>query len=244
MCQRGVRVQVQGSAVCSYRIAMATHAKEHHALSDVRPRIALIEAEGRASVRARALKSRLHIAHKGDATQGDNSQQAVRLPVVGRHRDRALAERLGSRVSSARALADIGQRARHTLPGVEALRRLALTAEVFRGIELRLDRCHDALGNLVLDGKEVGQLAVVPVGPYVSARDRVNELYRDADSGAGSANSPFKDVTCAEVAPCLCDVDDAFLVLDTAVARDDGKPTGLGQCGGDLRGDAVCQGLL
>src|SRR5499433_3434936 len=84
VCQRRVRVQVQGPAVCSYSIAMAAHAKEHHALSDVRPRIALIEAEGRASVRARARTSRLQITYKGHATQGDNSQQAVCLPVVGR----------------------------------------------------------------------------------------------------------------------------------------------------------------
>src|SRR5262249_24937678 len=61
MCQRRVRVQVQGPAVCSYCVAMATHAKEHHTLSDVRPRVALIEAEGRARVRAGLQKDRLHV---------------------------------------------------------------------------------------------------------------------------------------------------------------------------------------
>ena len=56
--------------------------------------------------------------------------------------------------------------------------RLGGGAEPLLGIEVRLDRGDDALGDLVLDGEDVAQLAVVSLGPDVLAGLGVDELRR------------------------------------------------------------------
>ena len=48
------------------------------------------------------------------------------------------------------------------------------------GGELDLQGCDDVLRDLVLQGEQVGHLAVVPLGPQVVAGQRVDELGGDA----------------------------------------------------------------
>src|SRR3546814_4580246 len=73
-------------------------------------------------------------------------------------------------------------RARHESPGIDAVRLLAGGAEALLGVELRLHRGHDVLGDVVLDGEDVLQLAVVLLGPEVLAGLGVDELNGDAQA--------------------------------------------------------------
>ena len=55
----------------------------------------------------------------------------------------------------------VRQGAHDQVPGVEALRRLALGPETLVGPDLRLDGGYHRLGDLVLDGEHVGEPPVV-----------------------------------------------------------------------------------
>src|SRR3546814_17731474 len=71
-------------------------------------------------------------------------------------------------------------------PGIDAVRLLAGGAEALLGVELRLHRGHDVLGDVVLDGEDVLQLAVVLLGPEVLAGLGVDELKgRSEERGVG-----------------------------------------------------------
>ena len=78
------------------------------------------------------------------------------LAVARADRNRSPAERLRLLVPGERTLGDAGQRPDYALPGVEAVRRLALNGEMLGGIKLRLDRPDHPLGDLVLHRKDVG----------------------------------------------------------------------------------------
>ena len=71
---------------------------------------------------------------------------------------------------------------------------------MFRGVELRFDGGDNALGDLVLDGEDVGEVAVVALCPDVVAGRRVDKLRGDAQALAGLAHAAFEHVAHAELA--------------------------------------------
>jgi hypothetical protein len=83
------------------------------------------------------------------------------------------------------------QRADVAFPGIEVVGWLALDADVLVRLKLRLDRRHNALGDLVLDGEDVGNLAVVTFLLNVVATSGFDQLRHDTDAAAGPANAPF-----------------------------------------------------
>ena len=135
-------------------------------------------------------------------------------------------------------------RAHHQIPGIEAARRLVLRAKTFGGIEMRLDRGNDRLGDLVLHGEDVGDVAVVALGPQMAAGGDIVELRGNAHLVAAPAHAAFDDVAHAEIMRDLVDVDRAALVDKRRVARDDEEPPQLGQRGDDVLADAVGEILL
>ena len=58
--------------------------------------------------------------------------------------------------------------------------RLALRPKTFSRIEMRLDRGDDRLGDLVLHGEHVGEIAVVALGPQMAPGGDVVELRGNA----------------------------------------------------------------
>ena len=78
------------------------------------------------------------------------------------------------------------------------------SAELARVLELRVPdlgrddpggyRAGDALRDLVLDGKHVGQLAVVSVGPEMVPGFGIDQLRRDPDPIAGTTDAAFDHV--------------------------------------------------
>ena len=83
------------------------------------------------------------------------------------------------------------------------------------------------MGYLVLNGKDVGELAVVAAGPDMSATLRFDELGGDADAVARAANAAFEDIADAEFAANSAHIDRLPLVGEARVAGDDEDPVVL-----------------
>ena len=67
-----------------------------------------------------------------------------------------------------------------------------------RRVELQLQGVGNRRRNLVLDGEDVGHLAVVALRPQVRAVGSQNELRRHTDAAAGAADAALEDVRHAE----------------------------------------------
>ena len=120
----------------------------------------------------------------------------------------------------------------------------ALRAEILRGVKLRLDGGDDGLGDLVLHGEHVGEVAVVALGPEMAAGGDVVELRGDAHAVAALADAAFEHVAHAELVGDLLQVNGLALVDERGVARDHEEPAQLRQRGDDVLADAVGEILL
>jgi hypothetical protein len=106
------------------------------------------------------------------------------------------------------------QRPHHQIPRIQAVGRLALGAEVFRGVELRLDCGDDRLGDFVLHLKHVGELAVIALGPDMASCGDVVELGCDANAIAPFTHAALEHVTDAEFIGDLLHVHGLALVVN------------------------------
>lgn len=67
-----------------------------------------------------------------------------------------------------------------------------------RGVQGQRQACHDAAGNLVLDGKDVAPAAIPGLRPEMRVGVRFDQLGRDADPLAGLADAALDDMTDAQ----------------------------------------------
>ncbi len=112
------------------------------------------------------------------------------------------------------------------------------------GRQRDLERGDDLTRDLVLDLEDVGQLAVVALGPDVAAGRPVDQLGRDPDAVAGLAHAAFERMPHAELAAHLPQIGGAALVGEGGVARDHQQTGDLGEVGDDVLGDPVGEILL
>jgi hypothetical protein len=129
-------------------------------------------------------------------------------------------------------------------PDIEAGRRLSQSA-VLLGVGNRWGNSdRHSLSDLVLQRKDVGEIAVVALGPDVLASLGLDQLRSDADAIAGLAYAAFEHIAHTELAPNLLHIDRAALVSEAGVARDDEQRGIAGQRGDDVLGDPVGHELL
>ncbi len=166
-------------------------------------------------------------------------KNAERLAVIRIDTDRLLQQRLRHDIVLPRHAPVMRQRPHHQIPGIHAVRRLALGAKILRGIKLRLDRGDDGLGDLVLHGEHIGEVAVVALRPDVAAGGDVVELRRDAHAVAALAHAALDHVADAEFLGDLLHMDGFAFVDERRVARDHEEPAQLRQRGDDVLADAV-----
>src|SRR6516225_10377767 len=208
------------------------------------PRITVVETECCPRLHHRLQKEGLYLSRELRAAQQYPGEHAMGLAIGGGDRDSAPAQRLGFRHPGAGDLAEMRKGADQALPGVELFGWLALAAEVLGRVEFRLDRRYHPLGDFVLEYEDVGELAVVALGPNVGSGRGLDQLRGNAQTVAGSTHATFEDIVHAELTADLLYVDRTALVGEAAVARDDKEPPDLRQRGDDVLGHAVREKLL
>src|ERR1700759_173340 len=91
----------------------------------------------------------------------------------------------------------------------------------FGSLNLPRKRTHDIRRHLVLQIEDVGEVAIIAVGPDVNASLSMNELAGDAHPATCLAHAAFQHVAHAKVAGDCADINGPALVGKGAVARDD-----------------------
>ncbi len=110
---------------------------------------------------------------------------------------------------------EVRQRAHDEIPCAEILRRALLRAHSLGGDQLRLDGRRDALGQVVLEGENIGDLAIVVLRPNMGAAGHVDELGGDSHAIPGFSDAALKDVLDAELPADSADVDRDVLVNES-----------------------------
>src|SRR5215831_1721031 len=120
------------------------------------------------------------------------------------------------------------------VPSAELARVLELGVPDLSRDDPRGYRAGDALCDLVLDGKYVGQLAVVSLGPEMVPGFGIDQLRRDPDPIAGTTDAAFDHVTHAQLARHLADIHSGPLVSERRAARNDKEGAVARQVGDDV----------
>ena len=68
----------------------------------------------------------------------------------------------------------------------------------FGSANRRFQRSRDGIGDLILNGKDVIEIAIVAFGPYVMPVLRVDQLASDADTVPGFSDAAFQDISCSQ----------------------------------------------
>jgi hypothetical protein len=78
-----------------------------------------------------------------------------------------------------------------------------------------------AIANFVLDGKDIFKPSIITLCPPVSTSSSIDQLARNADAVAGTADTPFEDVADTQLTANLADIGRLALVLEARIASDD-----------------------
>src|SRR5262249_12458300 len=92
------------------------------------------------------------------------------------------------------------------VPRIELIWVLALRLADLGRDDAGRERAGGAPGDLVLDGKDVGQSAVVTIRPQMVPRRRLDQLCGDADAIAGPPHAALEHVANAKLAAHFADV--------------------------------------
>ncbi len=128
--------------------------------------------------------------------------------------------------------------------GIEVLGWRPVNAPPLLGQQLDLQLVDDAARDLALDGKDVGELTVVAVGPEVTAVLAVDELGGDAHARAGLADAAFQDEFDPEILAHLVHLHRLALVGKRRIARDNEQAGDFRQVGDDVLGDPIAKIFL
>ena len=102
----------------------------------------------------------------------------------------------------------------------------------------------DRLGDLLLDGEDVVQLAVERAGPELEAGAAVHQPRRDPQPVLGLAHAPLEQRADAQPPRDLAAVDRRAAEAERGAARGDAQPGDAPERGDDLLGHAVAEVLL
>src|SRR5215467_5065077 len=106
------------------------------------------------------------------------------------------------------------------VPGIVLTRFLAPRLLDFGCDNAGLDRGGNAPGDLVLDGKDIGQFAIVAIRPQVMACRGLDQLGGNADAIGGSPHAAFEHVAHAELTPHFAYIHSRTFVSKGGAARD------------------------
>ena len=119
-----------------------------------------------------------------------------------------------------------------------------LDAVNLSSLEARRYCTHDARDDPVLHVKNVGDIAIEPIGPQMVAGFGFDQLPGDTHPETRLANAAFEHVTHAQLAGDLFDVDNLAFVGERRIAGDDEEGAVARQRGGDVLNDSVAEVVL
>ena len=168
-------------------------------------------------------------------------------PALGESRvqlDDASADADDDRLQPFAALALEAPRHEEELVGLGVRRGALLDGRTLLGQELEFERCDDGLRDVVLDGEDVVERAVVALRPDLRVGGRLEQLRRDPHAIAGLAHAALEDVRDLEGPRDLGRRDRLALVREGGVARSDRKRRHPTEVRDDVLGHAVAEVLL
>ena len=98
--------------------------------------------------------------------------------------------------------------------------RLAFHSRLFRGRKFRLERIADFLGEVSLDGKDIGYIAIVIARPNVLVAIRIDQLHVYPHLVAGAADTAFKNVRDPELLTNIANIRSLSAIGHDGSARD------------------------
>ena len=113
-----------------------------------------------------------------------------------------------------------------------------------RADQREIERDSDAAGDLVLQGKQIADVALEPLGPQMRAGLGIDQLGVDADLLGRALDAAFKHIAHAQLAADLLGVDRLALVGERGIARNHEAARDPRQIGRQILGDAVGKILL
>src|SRR3954466_16361780 len=96
---------------------------------------------------------------------------------------------------------------------------------MLRGVEIRLDRCHDPLSNLILHRENVADVPVITFRPHVGAALGLDQLGTDAHAVRSFADATFQNVAHAKLSAYLLYVHCPAPIDEARVTGDHEQPT-------------------
>ena len=106
----------------------------------------------------------------------------------------------------------MGECLQHQVVSIEAVGPLSFGTLDLSLAHARLDRSHNAQGDLVLDSENIIERPIVTLGPKVRAALRLNKLTRETYPVCGFAHAAFQHITHAEFAADLLHVDGSAFI--------------------------------
>ena len=110
--------------------------------------------------------------------------------------------------------------------------------------QLDLQLVDDGVGDLVLNGKDVCEIPVIPVSPDVTTILALDELGGDAHARAGLADASFQNKFDPEILADLLHLYRLALIGKRRIARSDKQAGDLRQVGDDVFGNPIAKVLL
>src|ERR1700686_5392602 len=108
-------------------------------------------------------------------------------------------------------------------------------------MQARLDGGDHALGDLVLESKEIRKPDVVALRPNLQAGRGIAQLRTYPKPLSGTPDAPVEDVAHAKVTPDLLHVDRLALIGEGRVAGRDEEPAKTRQARDNVLGKTICE---
>ena len=148
-------------------------------------------------------------------------QEGISGGIFRRERDRPFEHRLRFQIGLPGVTPPGFAPAQEEVIGFQIFDRLANEAPLLVRGQLHRQRGDDLPRDFVLQGEDVRQVAIVTIGPKMSAGCRIDELRGYPYPVAGPADAALDDIVHSQLRPDLLDLHRSALVGEGGVARDD-----------------------
>src|SRR5438105_350243 len=110
--------------------------------------------------------------------------------------------------------------------------------------QLHLELFHNGVGDFVLNGEDIGQITIKPLGPNMAAVLAPNELPSYPHTRSRLSHASFQDKSNAKLPTHLLHFHRLVFIGEGSVARDNKQSGNVGQISDDVLRNAITEILL